>query len=316
LVAHQDLEKKIKETKHAMSMLSLTRHGAQSELTDLVRSRTELGCIVTDLQTAASRTGGARDALQADLLEVEEEIAEKETELADLLPRWDNAKLAEAEERRATEEARAKVDSLYAKRGRMEKFRNRQERDAWLRTEIASLESFRSMQGSAAEEVKAALEQAKGECTGVEQMVDAARRKAEDGRQRAREIAEEIAALREEIAEKSERRKELWREDTRLKSLVQRAEEEMRSAERALAGMMDKDTGMGLRAVDRISERPGFEGVYGPLYKLFEITDDKFNIAVELTAGNRRVLYERECDCTNEPDQSIPCRCGRRSNGF
>lgn len=29
------------------------------------------------------------------------------------------------------------------------------------------------------------------------------------------------------------------------------------------------------------------EGVYGPLYRLFEVTDEKFNIAVELTAGNR-----------------------------
>jgi structural maintenance of chromosome 3 (chondroitin sulfate proteoglycan 6) len=46
---------------------------------------------------------------------------------------------------------------------------------------------------------------------------------------------------------------------------------------------------MGLRAVDKIAERHSLEGVYGPLYRLFDITDDKFNIAVELTAGNRYV---------------------------
>ena len=44
---------------------------------------------------------------------------------------------------------------------------------------------------------------------------------------------------------------------------------------------------MGLRAVDGIAERLKLQGVYGPLYRLFEIADPKFNIAVELTAGNR-----------------------------
>lgn len=44
---------------------------------------------------------------------------------------------------------------------------------------------------------------------------------------------------------------------------------------------------MGLRAVDSIAERLGLNGVYGPLYRLFDITDSKFNVAVELTAGNR-----------------------------
>ena len=44
---------------------------------------------------------------------------------------------------------------------------------------------------------------------------------------------------------------------------------------------------MGLRSVDRIAERYSLRGVYGPLYRLFEVADRKFNTAVELTAGNR-----------------------------
>ena len=48
-----------------------------------------------------------------------------------------------------------------------------------------------------------------------------------------------------------------------------------------------KDTGMGLRAVKNITERQGLAGVYGPLYGLFEIPDENYNTAIELTAGNR-----------------------------
>lgn len=44
---------------------------------------------------------------------------------------------------------------------------------------------------------------------------------------------------------------------------------------------------MGLRAVKKIANNQKLTGVYGPLYDLFEIPDDKFNTAIELTAGNR-----------------------------
>ena len=48
-----------------------------------------------------------------------------------------------------------------------------------------------------------------------------------------------------------------------------------------------KDTGMGLKAVKKITVNQKLNGVYGPLCDLFEIPDDKFNTAIELTAGNR-----------------------------
>ena len=100
-------------------------------------------------------------------------------------------------------------------------------------------------------------------------------------------ISEELTKVKEKHSELLERRKELWREDARLTSTTGHAENELRQHERDLASMMDKDTGTGLRAIDRIKERYGLTGVYGPLYRLFEVTDKKFNTAVELTAGNR-----------------------------
>jgi len=48
-----------------------------------------------------------------------------------------------------------------------------------------------------------------------------------------------------------------------------------------------KDTGNGLAAVSRIVERLQLDGVYGPLYTLFEVTDSIYDTAVELTAGTR-----------------------------
>jgi structural maintenance of chromosome 3 (chondroitin sulfate proteoglycan 6) len=54
-----------------------------------------------------------------------------------------------------------------------------------------------------------------------------------------------------------------------------------------------QDTGSGLRAIDSIAERPGFEGVYGPLYRLFNVASEEYNLAVEHTAGNRYGSFRR-----------------------
>lgn len=53
--------------------------------------------------------------------------------------------------------------------------------------------------------------------------------------------------------------------------------------------MISKDTGSGLAAVSRTVERLQLDGVYGPLYTLFEVTDPVYNTAVELTGGTRSV---------------------------
>jgi structural maintenance of chromosome 3 (chondroitin sulfate proteoglycan 6) len=47
-----------------------------------------------------------------------------------------------------------------------------------------------------------------------------------------------------------------------------------------------KDTSNGLRSVKAIATRLGLEGVHGPLYELFEVSD-KYKTAVEVTAGGR-----------------------------
>ena len=47
-----------------------------------------------------------------------------------------------------------------------------------------------------------------------------------------------------------------------------------------------QDTALGLRAVTHIAKRLNLDGVYGPLYDLFEVSE-KYKTAVEVTAGAR-----------------------------
>lgn len=270
-----------------------------------MRSRTELECTVADLRLAAERAGGKREELEEELAHVEELIMTKEAELSQVVPQWEAHRTSENDEKHRLDEARARLDSLYAKRGRLNKYRTRAERDQFLTREIASIDAYRMSQDAALNALRTELESAKVQLQEVEERIVEGRSRVEDERGRAKDLAEQAAQLKEEHADLTEKRKSLWREDTKLNSLVAHAADELRSAERTLASMMDKvsrlhlvctfqilivetqDTGSGLRAIDKIAERFNLDGVYGPLYRLFEVTDEKFNIAVELTAGNR-----------------------------
>ena len=229
-----------------MTTLNLSRQGAQSELTDLIRARTELECTLDDLRLAAERAGGRREILEAELATVESTIAQKEQDLAALIPNWERVRAAESSEKHQLDEARARLEALYAKRGRLDKFRTKAERDRYLRAEIASMEQFRRNQVNALAGLEQELTRARQSLAEVNDSIDATQAKAEDGRNQVRELGEKIAKLKDEQAEKTERRKELWREDSKLESLVTHAADELRSAERMLASMMDKASSNGL----------------------------------------------------------------------
>ncbi|KAA1469211.1 RecF/RecN/SMC protein [Dentipellis sp. KUC8613] len=309
----QTLETKIKEAKHSLSTLSLTRQGAQAELTDLIRSRTELECVVADLRAADARAGGTRSELETELASLESQITAKERDLAALLPRWEAHRAQEMEQRRALDAANGRLSALYAKQGRLNRFRSRAERDAFLRKEIASIDAHQRAQNAALTRTREELAAARRSLQEVEQKLRDTHDRAEDGRTKTRELGEQLAELAEQRAQLVERRKDLWREDAKLDSVSRHAGDELRAAERQLASMMDKDTGTGLRAVDSIAERHHIDGVYGPLYRLFEITDNKFNIAVELTAGNSlfHVVVDTDQTASKVLDIMIRERTGR-----
>ncbi|KAF8904142.1 structural maintenance of chromosome protein 3 [Gymnopilus junonius] len=282
----QDLEKEIADARHSLETVAQSRRDVQAELTDFIRSRTELECIVEDLKAPNQNSGGRREDYETELEQVERRIAEKEAQLQELLPEWEEQRNLEVTEKRRLDEASAKLNALFAKQGRATKFRTKSERDAFLKHETSSLSAYKANQEFALETTLAELQTSGRSQNEIDTLISDVQGKIEDGRKKVKEIAENIVALKEQQTELTEKRKDLWREDTKLDSLVSRAADELRTSERSLAGMMDKDTGQGLKAVDSIAERYHLKGVYGPLYRLFEVTDPKFNTAVELTAGN------------------------------
>lgn len=236
----QRLENLILSTKHSLSTLNLTRQGTQSELNDLIRSSTEVECIIADLRSSSSLDGDKRSAFEAELANVEAQIGQKERELATLIPKWDAQKAKESMERRKAQEASTQLGALFAKQGRVNRFRTKGERDAFLKGEIASVGSYKTTRSAALESTREELDIARRTLEEVKERTAGVHESIDDGRKRVRDLGEQLTALKDEQAELAERRKELWREETKLNSMLSHAMDQKRTAENHLASMMDK----------------------------------------------------------------------------
>ena len=120
----QDLDRAISEAEHSQRTLTQTHREAQAELTDFIRTRTEIECIIKDLEAAGASASRKREQLEVDLAQVQQKVAEKEAALVALLPEWEEQRTTEATEKRRLDEANAKLNALFAKQGRASKTDN------------------------------------------------------------------------------------------------------------------------------------------------------------------------------------------------
>ena len=192
------------------------------------------------MQSTSESEGGRRQTLQAELAQLESEIASKEAELERILPEWEALRASETQEKHRLADMQARLTALHSKRGRANRFRNKAERDAFLKQEINSLQSYKASQSQALEATREEIEVAKRTCSSIEEQLATVQTDIEEGRERIRDLQEQTAQLNQKANDLNEKRKEYWREDAKLNNNLARESEELKKAERTLAGMMDK----------------------------------------------------------------------------
>ena len=159
----QALRDRITNIRSAQSESSLSKHGATTELEDILHARTELGCIIADLELAGEQGQSQRAIAQQELHSVQTRIENAEIELSEVVPKWEGRLRAEKEERaqyvarktifftrynllRSCDRAQAQLEELYAKQGRISRLKSQTARDAYLNKEIAAIDTYEASQ--------------------------------------------------------------------------------------------------------------------------------------------------------------------------
>ncbi|KAJ2089357.1 Structural maintenance of chromosomes protein 3 [Coemansia sp. RSA 487] len=280
-----DLEPEIRAAKQALEILRIEHEQLAFEAEDHARARAQVESAIQDLEQDRATGRDSITELRRTVDNLSREVRKRENELAKVEGNYEKALAAETQLREQFEVADQQRKSLLQKQGRSGHFSSKSQRDKWLQTEIARLET--SVQQHRAQVVATEEEQAglRTRLDEIKSSVSAAREKADSCAEQISTMQAQEVGLREDKDAKASKRKELWRKEARLETEGSDLREELKRAERALGGTVDRATSEGLQALPGICERLGLSGVHGPLFELFEV-DETYRSCVETIAGS------------------------------
>lgn len=285
-----ELEVEIKQLQRDMDLLNLERRQMDEERRDMAKKQAKVELEVKNLTDGLSASEQARNQHQQELKAVKADIANKEAELAKILPEYNKRKSKETEVKQQLDSAESERRRLYEKQGRSAQFKSKTERDNWLRNEITELNTTLGEQKAnrinADEEVKSV----QSEIQSLEGEIAALRKRFEGWGGNRQTLSEEVSTAKDALEKLSDERKVLRREDDKLESVIGNARQEWERAERELSHTMDGATSRGLATVRRLKRELNLTGAYGTLAELLEVSET-YRIAVEQTAGNSLFHY-------------------------
>jgi structural maintenance of chromosome 3 (chondroitin sulfate proteoglycan 6) len=282
--AISQLDAEIHKLQRQMELLQIDRRQLEEDRRDNAKALAKVELKAKGLAEGQSAEEQARARHAAELKAVQKEIAAKEKELAEILPQYNTAKVNEADIRRQLDTAEASRARLFAKQSRGSRFRNKTERDAWLRQEIRELELTISTQKANkidADEEVARVQQAIAQ---IEQEVADLRSRLANWSGDRAELAEQATKARDNLDRLNDERKLIRREDDKLNSVIANARQEKDTADRELAHAMDGATARGLATIRRLKREQNIPGAYGTLADLLEVSE-AYRLPVEQIAG-------------------------------
>ena len=131
-----EINAEISELRQEVESLKVDKKQLEDERRDKARAKAQIELEVKGLSDGQSAAQQARAQYESDLQSVQSSIKEREDELARITPAY-LAKLdQESTTKSELDSAEGMRQRLYAKQGRNARFRNKKERDNWLREEI------------------------------------------------------------------------------------------------------------------------------------------------------------------------------------
>ncbi|KAK4998485.1 Structural maintenance of chromosomes protein 3, partial [Cryomyces antarcticus] len=291
------IDDEIKELKQQIDFLKVDKLQLEDERRDIARDKAKIELQVKNLTEGQSAAQQARTRYQNDLQELQQQIQQREGELAGILPEYNGKKEQENTVKSQLNDAEGVRQRLYAKQGRNAQFRTRRERDEWLRNQVEEINVALATRKAVTMQITEDIVQLETEIGQVDNEVTEIRARIDNRGDETRTISTQVQQAKEERDRLMDQRKELWREEAKLDSVISNAQQELEKAERFLSHMMDQNTYRGLVAVRRIQRQQNLDGVYGTLAELFQVSD-KYKTAVEVTAGTSLFYYVVDTDET------------------
>ena len=288
----KQIGKDVRDLKNKISSIVDEKEALSKEKSGLIKQKAKLELTVKDLQDDVDNEGTLKENLQLELSNINDQISEKEEELKQFAPQYE-------EVRRKEENISSRLDwldqrrrELYAKQGRGTQFESKEQRDKWLQREINQLEravhdkhdQIRRLNQDLANDRNKSIE-LEGQIGRLSQDLEEVKVSMDNQDVKLYEMRKTRESLQAD-------QNNLWREEAALQQAMTGSKDEHLKKDQALRSITGKNVQSGIDSVRKVLDyfrnkniHPEvLDGYYGCVIENFNVSA-KFFTCVEVTAG-------------------------------
>lgn len=284
------LDRTLHELQQQMELLTIERRQLDEDRRDTAKTRAKAELKAKHLDEGRHAREQQQRQQAAQLKDVRQQIQAKEAELAKIIPEFQKRKAEEAKVRQQLDTAEAGRTRLFTKQTRSSQFKNKAERDAWLKKEVAdlnlSLSKQKAIRMDAEEEVRSVQE----DIVRLEQEIAELREQLDGYGEKRDSVNNQLNEAQEALDRLSDERRQLRREDEKLDSVLSGCRQERDRAEKDLSHAMDSMTSRGLATIRRLKRDHDIPGAFGTLAELMDVPE-AYRVPVEQVAGTSLFHY-------------------------
>lgn len=284
----QSLQSKIEETQASLNLAKLEKEQSLSELSKVSENlankeviQQELSKVITLAKVSVEDNLNKIQAANVAIESIDSKMAES------------SAKLYEKREKEETlknelSELVSSQRSLYSKQSLFSEFTTKEQRDAWLASEISTLKLDVSARISELDDSTESFANDQKKSSELQKEIDllAESLNEPDYDTVLTDLEEGLRVAKLNHSKLLDQRKIQWRNEIKLRSLRDLTEHDLNNINHKVVQTMDRLLAKALEAVNQIAERLNLQdSVHGPLVDLFSVSD-KYQTAVEVVAGN------------------------------
>ena len=284
------IDHEIAELQQQLRILAEEKSQLEQDRKQTSREKAKMELDVQSLLDNQSTAQQSRAQHEKDLKAVQNQIQKREKELATITPQYAAKREEEKALKQQLQDAEATQQRLLAKQGRTQQFKSKQARDAYLQKEIGEVNMALATRKAVLMQTTEEIADDEAAIKAMETDITNMRSRMENRGDEQQNIAGEVQQKKEEQHQLQDRRKELWREEAKLDSVIDNARSELEKAKAFLNRMMDQNTARGLESVRKYVKDKQIQGAYGTLGELMDFSD-KYKTAVEVTAGTSLFNY-------------------------
>lgn len=309
-----EIENAIDHSKQSLKLLNIDKTQQTSTFDEISKKIYDVNANLNEIRSNLESYQKSQDSSKKQVQKLEQKIKDREAKVSEKKPRVDALRLSEEELKEEVSFLKTKQNMLYSKQNRYSKFSSVEDRNTWLSNQIQKVLDDKSNAEKALADNQTNLQKSTQELQEIEANVLDLQDTINGPSAQAEihELEDKLNQLKRQAISENDVRKNLWRDEARIKTILDSLDEEVRKAERQVNQTMDRQQSAGLEAVKRITSRLGLGGVFGPLGELINV-NEKYRTAVESVAGNSlfHIVVDNDETASAVMDELFRERAGR-----